>query len=412
MVGDKAIDTLAIAVKRWLTTPFGLVALAFGLRLLIIPLTSGLEYDITSYHIQAQSIFNHQNIYLVTNRYPYPPVWIWWTALAQWLSTSAPLPFDWLIKVPALLGDCLIVALLRRYHGVSAALFYAANPVAILVTGGQGQFDGLVIALVVLAWACWRSQHPLKPYWAALALGGAIALKGYPILLVPALLAKLTSNRQRALAAGLSLAPLLLSICVYSVFFGLAGAMVSRVLIYNSPLNFGWALYVPFLMNLFWPAGFPAVMLALAVMARAAILLLACRLPFRRPDWSLAYGWAIILLSLYVLAPGISAQYLLWVLPFLALIDLPWGWRYSLCSALTLWLFYVAVYPGSVPWGAALRSMHTAFWFPCFVALNLVWWLFCLMLWRRLLWSGRKSPPGEERTRQRAEDHVRAASAT
>jgi hypothetical protein len=394
-----------------ITSALGLALLAFCLRLIIIPLTSGLDYDITSYHIQAQSVFSHQNIYLLTNRYPYPPVWIWWTALAQWASTLTLLPFVWFIKIPALLGDCLIVVLLRRCQGVGAALFYAANPVSILVTAGQGQFDGLVIALVVLAWACWRSTRASGPYWAALALGGAIALKGYPILLLPALLAPLPSNRQRWRAAALALTPLLLSIVIYSAFFGLEGAMITHVLIYNSPLNFGWALYIPFLMNILWPAGFPVVMLALAVITRVIILLMVYRLPVRRPGWPLERHWLVVLLGLYVLAPGVSAQYLLWTLPFLAMLDIPWGWRYTLCSALVMWVFYVAVYPGATPWGSNLRNFHPALWFPGFVALNLVWWLFCLLLWRRWLRPEQQIPGKQERQSLAARDQMQATTA-
>lgn len=406
--GDFMIQALGVRLRQYMTSLTGLVLVAACLRLIIIPLTTGLDYDIVSYHIQAQSVFTHQNIYLLTNRYPYPPVWIWWTALAQLLANTTPLPFVWIIKVPALLGDCLIVALLRRQQSAKAALFYAVNPVSILVTGGHGQFDGLVIALVVLAWVCWRSQRASRPYWAALALGGAIALKGYPILLLPALLAKMTSNRQRLLATGLALLPLLLSILIYSAFFGLEGAMITRVLIYNSPLNFGWALYVPFLMNAFWPAGFPLVMLALAVFARAIIILLAWRFPFRRPDWPLERHWLVVLLGLYVLSPGISAQYLLWALPFLAIIDLPWGWRYTLGSVLALWLFYVAMYPGATPWGTDLRSFHPALWFQGFVIVNVLWWLFCLLLWRRLLRPEQPIPGTAEKHSPGAREHLPA----
>lgn len=399
---------LGARLYQSITSFTGLVLLAACLRLIIIPLTTGLDYDIVSYHIQAQSVFTHQNIYLLTNRYPYPPVWVWWTALAQWAASITPLPFVWLIKVPALLGDCLIVALLRRYQGVKAALFYALNPVSILVTGGHGQFDGMVIALVVLAWVCWRSPQASRPYRAALALGGAIALKGYPILFLPALLAKMASNRQRLLATGLALLPLLLAVLIYGAFFGLEGAMITRILTYNSPLNFGWALYVPFLMNAFWPAGFPPVMLALAVLARAIIVLLACHFPFRRPEWPLERHWLVMLVGFYVLAPGISAQYLLWVLPFLALIDLAWGWRYTLFSVLALWTFYVAVYPGATPWGPALRSFQPALWFQGFVIVNLLWWLFCLLLWRRLLRPEQQLPGTEEKHRLSAREPLQA----
>lgn len=76
------MQRVRVSFRQAITTPLGLVGLALCLRLMFLPLTAGLDFDIASYHIQAQSIVNHQNIYVVTNRYPYPPVWIWWTFLA------------------------------------------------------------------------------------------------------------------------------------------------------------------------------------------------------------------------------------------------------------------------------------------------------------------------------------------
>jgi hypothetical protein len=381
---------LLMYLRRYSTSLGGLVLLALCLRLVVLFLTPGLEYDIASYHIQAQSVFAHRNIYLFTSRYPYPPVWVWWVALAQWLSETTALPFVWLVKVPAILGDSLIVALLYRYKSVGVAFFYAVNPISILVTAGHGQFDGLVIALAVLAWACWRSPNPAGVYWAALALGGAIALKGYPVLLLPALLLVIPSARRRLIAGALALAPLLVSFVVYSAFFGLEGAMISRLLIYNSPLDFGWSFYVPLFIDAFWPAAFPVVMLILALAARIALLLLAYLLPRRRPTWPLERLWLVILLGFYVLAPGVSAQYLLWVLPFLALLDLKQGWWYTAVSTLGTWIFYVATNPGAVPWGQNQQDLNPTLWFQSFVVINLACWFFWLALWRRWIRSDKQ----------------------
>jgi hypothetical protein len=366
----------------------------------MMSITNGLEYDMVSYHIQAQSVLDHRNVYSVTFRYPYPPVWIWLVTLAEWLATVTALPFVWLVKVPGLLGDLLIVGLLWRSQGTRAALFYAVNPLAIIVTAGQGQFDGLVMACVVAAWVFWRSERRAAPYWAALALGGAIALKGYPVLLLPALLFGLKAPRKQLAAGALALAPLLLAFLVYSALFGFTGAMLSHILLYNSPLFFGWSLYFPLLVNQFWPAGFGFALVVLSLAGRLAVLLVPGLLLRHRPHWPLERAWLVIFLSFYVLAPGVSPQYLLWSLPLWALLDRRLGWWFTGISLITALVFYLALFPGALPWGAQLSSQLSWFWLPCFAALNVGWWLTMLVLWRKLLRSGRLAlagPPEQAR---------------
>jgi hypothetical protein len=372
--------------KAFCVSLAGVVLVAFCLRLAVLLLTSGAGYDITSYHLQAASVFQHRNVYLFTDRYPYPPVWVWLVALAQWAATLTALPFVFLVKVPAVVGDCLIVVLLRRSKGMGAAYFYALNPVSVLISAGHGQFDGLVLALVLLAWVLLRSVRLFSWPWAALALGGAIALKGYPVLFLPALLIHVSTNRRRFMAIGLALLPLVLAVLVYGARFGFVGQMLSNILLYSSSPYFGWSFLVAFVLKIIAPASVTPVLTPLGFVARAALLAFACYLPWRWRAWPVERLWLVTLLAFYALAPGISVQYLLWAVPFLALLDLRGGWRYTACAALVAVFYYLTLFPGVLPWGdylAALAPLQV--WLVCYVVTNLGWWVLCMRLFLRAL---------------------------
>ena len=365
----------------------GFIALALGLRLAVMLVTSGAVYDLASYHLQAQSVFEHRNVYLFTERYPYPPVWIWLVSLAQWAANGTGLPFAWFVKAPGIVGDCLIVALLWRRAGGRAALFYACNPVSLLITAGHGQFDGLVMALVVVAWVMATGKQRRAFYWAALALGGAIALKGYPLLFLPPLVLSATSLRQRLGVIGLAALPLVAALVIYGSLFGWAQAMLSQVLGYSSYPYFGWALYVDVLLKYLLPAAsFNAIVALVSLLARAALLIFVGWLVWRGRSWPLERVWLALVLAVYALAPGIAVQYFLWVLPLLAIVDRKRGMAYTLFSLLAMVLFYLTQEPGAVPWGTALaRVTPQSLWLSGYVLMNLPWWLMCLWLLRTVI---------------------------
>ncbi len=362
----------------------GLVMLALGLRLAVMLMTNGAAYDLASYHIQAQSVFGHRNVYLFTDRYPYPPVWVWLVSLAQWTANVSNLPFTWFVKAPGIAGDCLIVALLWRRAGGWAALFYACNPVSLLITAGHGQFDGLVMALVVAAWVLATGEQRHAYYWAALALGGAIALKGYPVLFLPPLIFAASSLRQRVLVTGLATLPLLVALVVYGSLFGWVQAMFSHVLGYSSYPYFGWALYVDVLLKLLLPAAsFKAVLGLLSLVARAALLIFIGWLIWWGRRWPLERLWLALALAVYALAPGIAVQYFLWALPLLALVDRKGGMIYTVLSFVAMALFYLTQEPGAFPVGTTLaRTVPQSLWLSGYVLMNLPWWLMCLWLLR------------------------------
>lgn len=340
-----------------------------------------------SYHLQAQSAFLHRNVYLFTDRYPYPPVWVWLVALAQGLATLTTVPFVTVVKLPGILGDGLIVALLRQRLGTRAALFYALNPVALLISAGHGQFDGLVLASVVAAWVFWKAQ---RVTWAALALGIGIALKVYPVLLLPALVVSLPTGPRQLRLVLVAVLPVLLSMLLYTAIFGFTPAMLTHVLGYGGTQQFGWSAYLFGLSRLAEPL-LPVFLLALLVTGlllagRVAVLCLPLLVLRLRPRRALELLWLVTFLGFMVVSPGISAQYLLWVVPLFALAEqVRWGWLYSVGAGLVLVCFYGTTHPGAIPGGAALHALPAVILQNSYLVANLAWWLLCLWLWRQTL---------------------------
>jgi hypothetical protein len=182
-----------------------LLGISLLLHAWLIASSPGAFFDIVSYRIQAATVFDHQNVYAVTERYPYPPVWIWIVAGLRGLATLIQVPFDALVRAPATLGDLGIGVVLYGYardrigagwRALTPSALYLLNPAVLLISAAHGQFDSLVILFVLLAFYLRGPYHNRRWFSAALALGIAIALKGFPILLLPYLALTTPSLRE------------------------------------------------------------------------------------------------------------------------------------------------------------------------------------------------------------------------
>jgi Gpi18-like mannosyltransferase len=343
-----------------------LVVLTVVLHLVVIGASSGAAYDIASYQLQAATVFHGQNVYLVPaldGRYPYPPVWIWLIAAMQQLAWWLHLPFVWAAKLPALAGDAglcmLLYAYMRqrlggRWAALIPALLYAVNPVVLLISAGHGQFDALVLVFVLLALVLRGPDADRNVTWVALALGVAIALKGYPALALPYLM--LTAPRGARLLTGvLACVPLALAMLLYSALFGFTPDMVTRLVHYRSTFDFGWSgLYTSAVNQVLahhWVKQAQVVFLA----AYAAIV---PALLFRRQP---AAAVVSIFLVFYATTPTMSVQYLIWAMPFLCLA-LPVGAILYTLVALVGALSYYNLQPGALPALAPLRQLVGHLW--------------------------------------------------
>lgn len=280
--------------------------------------------DVARYQKVARHVLDESwNPYQARRLYPYPPVWVLAEAGSEWIERRTGAPFAVVVKLPVVAADLLIVGLLlahgrRRGLGAAAGWAYALHPVSLLITGFHGQFDSIALASVLLA-LHWHGEG--KRDLSALALAAGIALKSFPVLLLPFfLLGPGRSARRAARFAVLALGPVALLLLP----FALAdfGALRRELFAYSGIADFGWiglvrgvrwlatgrlarsepehwARLVPLGKGLFL-AGYAALVAAFASGRVASTL----------EETTLA-----VFLGFQVLYGAVSAQYLLWVVP-------------------------------------------------------------------------------------------------
>lgn len=362
----------ALDTARSTTEMRGVVGVVLGLslvaHLVLILSTQGAAPDIQHYLIQAQSVFDHRNVYDVTMEYPYPPVWIWLVTFARWLSGLSGMPFYMVVKLPGTLADFGITFVLydsaRAWYGASyravlPSALYALNPVTLLISAGHGQFDALVILFLLLAIHAKRGG--------ALALGVAIALKGFPVLFLPYIL---QWSREPRRAVVLALLPILVSMAIYSLVFGFSPHMLLNVIGYRSTADFGWLyvlLHVPGVSE--FVVSHPASMLlllAFSALLELAIIAFALVIPARWFPSQPALAVTLVFAAWFATTMTMGAQYTLWILPFLCLALPVEAVVFSLCALLGIVTFYAqplvtgALFPLPQPVVAALSqpSLH------------------------------------------------------
>jgi hypothetical protein len=303
----------------------GPVLLALALRLAPVLVLDRVVADVERYQRVGRHLLDVSwNPYETTRLYPYPPLWSLAEAGAEWLSRRGVGTFPINVKLPALLADLLIVAALvvagrAGRAPPAAAWIYAAHPVSVLITGAHGQFDAIALLLVLLALtALARGRRDLS----ALSLAAAIGTKSFPVLVLPFLaFAGETSWRRALRYAFLALAPVALILLPFAIAD--LTALRRELFAYAGIADFGWTGLVRGLSWLgtgdlarsearFWPVAsvvsrmlFLVSWVGLAVATRRGWLALS---PER--------ACLVTFLAFHVLYGSLSAQYLLWVVPF------------------------------------------------------------------------------------------------
>ena len=344
------------------------LAVAGAVRLAPILLADRMVADVERYHRVATHVLDVSwNPYEAPRLYPYPPVWVWIEAGSEWLARHTGGSFPVLVKLPVLAADLGIVALLaawgaRTGRGLVPAWLYALHPVSVLVGAFHGQFDAVALFFVLLAVLDFDAGRRDA---SALALAAAIALKSFPVLLLPVfLLMPGTTLAERARFAALAVLPVGLLLVPYALAD--FGALRRELFGYGGIADFGWIGFWRGLRLLHtgvltrseashWGAAV-AVSKALTVLAEAA---LAAAIATRRLKWPLAEACLAALLAFLVFYGSVSAQYLLWVVPFGVWRPDRFAAVHGIVSTMALVGFYSFLAPGVLP-GAAMLSRPQA----------------------------------------------------
>lgn len=158
----KAFSWIRAQVFRQIEQPSRLIpilaiVIGMGLRLFLAARYIS-NYNEASYEIVSRLVSHGQNIYVMTNRYNYSPLWSLFLFMFAEISNQTHLHFHlvvWLFLSLVDLSNAIIIgAMANRIgsrHGYLAFSAYLMNPVAIFTVGYQGQFDNFAVLPILLA---------------------------------------------------------------------------------------------------------------------------------------------------------------------------------------------------------------------------------------------------------------------
>ncbi len=324
--------------------------------------------------------------------------------------------FAMFIRLGCVAADAAVVLALLRWRDrwpalpLWALVLFAASPVSLMVSGFHGNVDPIMTALLFFAAAAvWRDRPALSGMLFALACN----VKILPLLLGPAFFLFWCSRGVRpavrfAVAGGL--------VMIAGVAWPLLrcpAEFARQVLGYGSYWGtWGityWAMRSGHaaMQNL----GFYGLTAAQnGIVAALKLLIIA---------GAIAIGWwrrrvagaaffqtlALVFTVLFVFAPGVGTQYMVWGAPFLLLLSARWYAAITGTTALYVFAFYNSTANTAFPWHTVMpRGPEVAVWGP-WAALP---WLTFVALLSAQTWRGfgRLNPDGKDRQRWLVGSHM------
>jgi Gpi18-like mannosyltransferase len=321
-----------------------LVILVFGLflRLFISMLFMGIDnYDVRSYQIIGAFTLSGESIYpfWASFHHPYFPFFLYIEALALKSAMMLHIPQLFLLKILFSFFDVATIYMvyLLSKKNIRNALYYAINPITILITCLHGQFDA--IPLFFLLTAIYAFQR--KEQWKSMALlSVGILMKPWPLMFFYPFFTRLKNKMNifwmitipvifsliYFIAFKNSLINIFLPIMRYRSIFGYSG-----ISILTSFLNHQTVIDIPrHLIKVF------------------GIIYLIYMM--KQNKGSLLHDIFNLMLFYYVFTPNFSPQYFLRSVPFLLIIKPPLWKTLIIAICLSLLPLYLPMitsqYPG------------------------------------------------------------------
>jgi len=253
-----------------------------------------------------------------------------------WLTDSTTVPFGFWVRLPAILADIgifyLIVRLLPKVRedketfGVLIAL--ALCPATILISGYHGNTDSVMILLVVLSIYLVVTKRPSS--LAGAVFGLAVSVKVVPLILTLTMFCYLTGWRKRFYF--FSAATLAFVLCSLPYLVQDPRAIWNAVFAYKSIYgNWGWSLLATLTFTeaptyLHWPYDVVGSHAKFAQILRLLTVCLSCAIPIwlnrRRLKPNLFLQCGIIIALALFFSSGFGTQYLVWLVPFVIVLNL------------------------------------------------------------------------------------------
>lgn len=152
-----------------------------GIAARLLVATCGHDYDMDSSQIIAKLADHGDNVYASTERYNFAPGWFYILHALNILAGHNPEVFRYFVSGFLGLGDAGICFILWRRFGKLAGCWFLLNPISIIISGYQCNFDNLAILLGLVAALLMGDEFdkPLnrRKFWGLLVLGLSLVVK-------------------------------------------------------------------------------------------------------------------------------------------------------------------------------------------------------------------------------------------
>lgn len=246
------------------------------------------------------------------------------------------------LKLAFVLCDLLLILLLLRWlaltgHSAWRVLVYAWNPLVLLEVAGSGHLDVLGAMLLFLSFLALSQRIT---WLAALSFVLAVEVKFLPVVLAPLLWRRIRA-RDAVVAAGVALAvgaPFLI---------GVTGAPVGSLPVYLQKWRFNGPAFaaIEYVVAGRWVTLVPAIV---------GVTVAMCVRTHASSPWAWAWAMGAALL----LMPALYPWYLLWLVPFLCVVETAplLVWTQSVLLTYVVWHGFTGAAEWQVPWWAQVAE--------------------------------------------------------
>jgi len=300
------------------------------------------NYDVQSCKIIGELTLSGKSVYPTPAniRNPYLPLFLYLEAGTLFLSNITSIPQMVLMKFFYIFFHLLSVycAYILSKKNRKVTLFYAINPISLLITAYHGQFDIMPLSLILFSIILiQKKRYPLL----LILLGCAVTLKTWPILFIVPFLRRIQKKYWYIL-----LIPPTFFVIFYSFLFHSSLLSIARVLLTYQGVSGIWGLGM-----------------ALSFMSSSKLFLFIYKLFFvfglllfsiKQKKTTLIEEVSRLILFFFIFTPGFGLQWFLWLVPFLFISKKPYIFSLfiplfiTICIAYASWIFPQAIKTSSV----------------------------------------------------------------
>lgn len=362
---------------------FSGIILSIFLRVFFV--VNGLDVaDVKLLHEMGETVLKGTNPYLSLNFNIYPPIAVYLEAATLYFSNILNIPFHILTKLWPNLADIITTLILYKFlisqkvKPVKASLWsllFILNPVSIIISSAHGQLDPIPSLLVLFTiYLLTFNVTRFSVYLSALLLGLAIAIKPNPVMLLPIFLFYVQKSlKQKVIFLLLIITPLTVTLSPFLLHN--APEIIKNLLNYSGVYDFGYSAIlrgVWYQKNANFWLPLTNELLDASKLSFLAGAFFTFVLFIKSKD--LVKSCLAIYLLFLTFYFGISAQYLIWILPLAIAAREKMIIPFSFAGIIALLGFYMFFGPdillGKFSSGAVFQSKYM----PIYVVGNLALW--------------------------------------